>query len=828
MKPSALYLGIDLGTTNSAAALFDGTALTLVRSADGSNITPSVVRIDARGKITVGERARRFRDTDPENVRGEFKRLLGTDRTLAFAASKQALKPEALSAEVLRALREDVRLQAGFLPDFAVVTVPALFELPQTSATAEAARLAGFERIELLQEPVASAIAAGWRADSDDSAPWLVYDLGGGTFDVSLLETQDGLLRVVGHDGDNFLGGRDLDSAVVDWALAELFRETGVSIRRNDPAQALALRRLRNAAEEARIELTRAHEASLVVPGLPLGDGQTVDVDLILGRDTAEALISPLIERSIEVCQRLLTRHGLGGQRVARVVLVGGPTMTPLLRRRVEEALGSPAGGALDPMTLVAQGAALYAASAGLDAHPRPKTPAAAEDVAAGPRVWLQFPAMSSDLAPWVVGRVITDGGADGTAVTAVTLTRTDGAWQSNAEAVDAEGTFAIPVCLEPRRVNTFALSGTLKDGRNTPLSPARIDIVHGVTLGDPPLPRSVGVALANDGVQIFFERGSPLPMRRTHTLRTVETVSAGAAGYALDVPIVQGEFPLAHLCRLVGTLRIDAARVNATLPVGSVVEVTLELDRGGNLKASARLPALNQVFDEVARLVAPHIEVGELRNTLEMLRIRAQQARGNAFRSGVASAAMALQRVEPLLSELERDLDAAEGGEPDAAERARRTLMEVDALLASGEAERAWPDLIERARNTLQWAVGWVGMFGTELERDTLRDVSVALDKAIAARNAVEVSRQHALARQMGAAAFYRSPDAWNHELDWLDGQVATFADVPKARRLLSDARAAQGRGDRRAQEDACRELWKLRPVDAEERALGYGSGVR
>ncbi|HEY2512097.1 MAG TPA: Hsp70 family protein, partial [Polyangiaceae bacterium] len=265
--PPAAYLGIDLGTTNSTSAVFDGTQVTSVRTSQGGTLTPSVVRIDARGNVTVGARARRFLETDPKNTRAEFKRLMGTEHQLEFAAAKVAKRPEELAAEVLKSIRADVREQLGFEPDCAVVSVPALFEVAQTAATSEAARLAGFARVEMIQEPVASAIAAGWSSDQGDES-WLVYDLGGGTFDVTLLSTKEGLLRVVGHDGDNFLGGRDFDAKVVDWVLAEIERSRGVKIDRADPAHAVALRKLRHAAEEAKIELARAPEAVLSLPEL--------------------------------------------------------------------------------------------------------------------------------------------------------------------------------------------------------------------------------------------------------------------------------------------------------------------------------------------------------------------------------------------------------------------------------------------------------------------------------------------------------------------------------------------------------------------------------
>jgi len=161
MNARPVYVGIDLGTTNSTLAVFDGSEVTVVHNRQGSVLTPSVVRIDARGNVLVGSRARRFLDADPANTRSEFKRLMGTTHQLEFPAAGVSRRPEELSAEVLKSLRADVMDQLGVMPKSAVISVPALYELHQTAAVSEAARLAGFERIELIQEPVASAIAAG-------------------------------------------------------------------------------------------------------------------------------------------------------------------------------------------------------------------------------------------------------------------------------------------------------------------------------------------------------------------------------------------------------------------------------------------------------------------------------------------------------------------------------------------------------------------------------------------------------------------------------------------------------------------------------------------
>lgn len=822
-SPRPAYVGIDLGTTNSAAAVFDGDRIDLVRNPQGATITPSVVRIDARGNVTVGERARRMLDQDTQNVGAEFKRLMGTPHTLAFAASGLRKKPEELSAEVLRALRNDVLAQVGFLPERAVISVPALFELPQTAATSHAARIAGFERVEMIQEPVASAIAAGWNAE-EGAGPWLVYDLGGGTFDASLLETQDGLLRVVGHDGDNFLGGRDFDAAVVDWAVERIAEDTGMKLARENAAHAPSLRRLRQAAEEAKIELTRAREAEILISALAAGD-RTVDVSLTLDRATLEKIVEPLVMRSIAVCMRLLAAHGIVPKEgaLARIVLVGGPTAMPMLRERVRDLLQAPFGEGLDPMTLVAQGAALYAASAGLSARSEAKP---VHEVK-GPKVWLQYPAMSSDTSPFVIGKLVDP--ADRARVGSVILARRDGGWTSPPEAVDKDGTFAVMASLAPRRQNVFGVEGRGPDGSSpVALSPSEFTIVHGVTIGDPPLARTVGVALASDQVRVFFERGSPLPMRRTFTLRTVEALSPADAEGALRVPIVQGEFALAHLCRVVGSLEIRARDLASPLAADSPVEVTIDLDRGGRLTANARIPQTSQVFDQVVHLVAGVVPVAELAARLAETVRRIQALRARAFQRGARSAIEKLSSADALVSQGARDEGAAHGGDMDAAEKVRRVLLDLDALLADAEAAIAWPDLDVRVREEIARATIWIGQYGTPDERKILSERVSAIEKARTAQNPQEVERQRSFIRGLTNTAYLRSPGAWEAELDYAASKIPRTTDPRGAAQLVDDGRAAIARRDGAALERAVRAVWRLMPESEEDRALGHGSGVR
>lgn len=820
-KPRPMYVGIDLGTTNSAVSLFDGCDSTIVRNAQGGVLTPSIVRIDSRGNVLVGGRARPYLDTDPENTRSEFKRLMGTDNELDFPAAKLVRRPEQLSAEVLKSLRSDIADQTGVLPDRAVISVPALFELHQTAATSEAARQAGFERIELIQEPVASAIAAGWTQDSADG-PWMVYDLGGGTFDVSLLDTREGLLRIIAHDGDNFLGGRDFDRVLVDLVLQKVAVD-GIVIDRANPRHAIALRRLRFAAEEAKIELTRARDAAIFLPGLLLGlpGGDGVDIDVLVTRAEYEQLITPMIDRSLLICQRVLAANGLADGGLERIVLVGGPTVTPLLRARLKAALGVDFGEGLDPMTLVAQGAALFAGTVGLDG--RPSAPAEKTAVSDAPKLWLQFPAMTSDLTPFVVGKLLDQH----CGVDAIILERGDGLWKSDATPCAPDGSFALMVNLLQRQNASFSPIGICKDGRRVSLQPSSFSISHGITLGEPPLARSIGVALADNRVLCYFERGSPLPIRRSFTLSTTETVYPGSADFALKVPIVQGEFSLAHLCRLVGTLEISGAELKTALPVGSEIELRLELDRGGQLRASGRVVATNQVFDQVALLMTPRISLDEIEAALEKMEARTAALSRSAFLNRDSADAARLSSLLTRLEQLRAYANAFRGGDLDAGEQTRRGLSDVDAVLADIEGEKAWPEMAARLEERFMISLSWVAAYGNELERESLGKAYQSAKQAIANKLERELERQIALIDRLGSTSYYRSPEAWANEFDYASSMIGDATDLPRAEALAEQGREARRQRNESELRRIVQELWALRPVDREEQSRGHGSGL-
>jgi molecular chaperone DnaK len=818
------YLGIDLGTTNSVAVVSDGERGTPVRTPEGGPLLPSVVRIDARGNAIVGARARRFLDSDPDSTRGEFKRLMGSGRKLAFRSAKVDKTPEELSALVLGALRGLAEQALGHAPVAAVVTLPALFELPQTRATSEAARLAGFERVEHLQEPVASAITAGWKRQ-DDPRPWLVYDLGGGTFDVSLLETREGVLRVVDHDGDNFLGGRDMDARLLDHVLDQVRQATGKALQRGDPALASVLRRLRTACEEAKMELGAGRSTSVSLAEPLRVDGEELVLDVAIDVAEFEALVLPVVDRSADVCLRLLARQGIQPAQIGRIVLVGGPTVMPLLRDRLRERLGVALATDVDPMTAVAEGAAFFAAEHGLSTRAgapsaSPTSPTAgATPARPSEKIWLQYPAVSGDLYPYVVGR------AAAGALRSVRLRRADGKFESAEEAVDAEGSFVVQVELLPRAASSFHLSAKDAAGAGVALDPASISLRHGLSLADPPLSRTIGIALADGGVAVYFEKGAPLPSRKSFRLRTSLTVHPGQTASAVRVPIVQGETSVARLCRLVGHVDIRPEALKQPLPAGSALDVVLELDRGGKLSATAHIPESAVTFQGALDLVSPETPLHELLAQLTELRRNTEALYGSARVD--AEGQRRLVAIDTRLDDAEREVEPARGGDGDALEKLRRILIDADASLADVRALLTWPELEDMAGEVLDWAALGMARAGTDAERQALDEAVRSLDRARAVKNATEFDRRLRSIRAMTWAVRLRQPDELAFQFEHAAARIAEMRNPHTAQQVIAEGRRALGRRDFDAARRAIYELWDLLPPPEHVREKAHGSGV-
>lgn len=373
MTRQTIDYGIDLGTTNSEIACVDpGASPYVVENYYNERITPSAVAYSNKGQLFVGKVAynifgsRHWEDVD--NVQIQFKRRMGTDDTFLFPYTGRKCRAEELSAEVLKELRSSVKNKRGEQIDAAVVTIPAAFEQPQIAATKRAAEQAGFLTCELIQEPVAASLAYGIR-ESEAKGYWLVYDLGGGTFDAALLQLREGLIRVVNHCGDNYLGGKDIDNAILDRILLPRIGEEFEleNFNRGDERWKYAIARIRYWAEIAKIELTKSKTAEFHIDWIwdPIEE-ERIDLNKFeheMTRESVEPLYQMIFQKSLNYVKDLLAQSHLNSSAIEKVILVGGPTHFPLIREGLSSELKACLDFSKDVMTVVAEGAAVFAST---------------------------------------------------------------------------------------------------------------------------------------------------------------------------------------------------------------------------------------------------------------------------------------------------------------------------------------------------------------------------------------------------------------------------------------------------------------------------------
>ena len=349
----AKIVGIDLGTVNSEVAVMEGGKPVLIKSAEGEPYFPSIVAFTKEGEMLVGEAAKRQAIMNPEGTIHRIKRKMGTNEKVKVWGKEYT--PEQISAFILQKIKRDAEEYLGEEVKEAVITVPAYFNDDQRQATKDAGKIAGFEVKRILNEPTAAALAYG--LDKEGEHKIAVYDLGGGTFDITIMEVGDGVFEVLSTNGDTHLGGADMDRAIVDYLADKFKEEHGIDLREDKKA----LQRLTEAAEKAKMELSSAMQTSIDLPYITVVNNEPKHIQETLTRAKFEQLIEPIVKRTIEPCQQALKDAKLKAEDIDHVVLVGGTTRIPYVRKVVEEIFGKKPERGIDPMECVAFGAAIQA-----------------------------------------------------------------------------------------------------------------------------------------------------------------------------------------------------------------------------------------------------------------------------------------------------------------------------------------------------------------------------------------------------------------------------------------------------------------------------------
>ena len=346
-------IGIDLGTTNSCVAVMEGGNPTVIANAEGSRTTPSVVAFTKSGERLAGQIAKRQAVTNPDRTIISIKRDMGTDRRVEIDSKKYS--PQEISAMVLQKLKTDAESYLGETVTQAVITVPAYFSDAQRQATKDAGKIAGLEVLRIINEPTAAALAYGF--DKEKEQKVMVYDLGGGTFDVSILEIGEGVLEVLATSGNNRLGGDDFDNRVMDYLVESFKQENGIDLRNDN----MAMQRLKEAAEKAKIELSGVTSANVNLPFITANESGPKHMNIDLSRAKFEELIRDLVESTSGPVNQALKDAGLSASELDKVLLVGGSTRVPMVEELVKKLTGKEPYKGINPDECVAMGASIQA-----------------------------------------------------------------------------------------------------------------------------------------------------------------------------------------------------------------------------------------------------------------------------------------------------------------------------------------------------------------------------------------------------------------------------------------------------------------------------------
>jgi molecular chaperone DnaK len=605
----SFYLGIDLGTSNSAVGGWSGKDdLRIFKTADGTDVLPSVIYVDRRGHRLYGSRAHQQAILSPDNVAQGFKRLMGTNTEIRFAGSGEKSTPEECSAEIIKVLVGQAMVEAGDQEvTGSVVTTPAAFNQMQSEATLRAAQGAGLEAVALLQEPIAAAMAS--IANTQNSGgQFLVYDIGGGTFDLALVQSLSGSVNVLAHEGINMLGGRDFDRIIMNNVVRPWLLDTfslPADFQKDEKYRPL-VRQATAAIEKAKIALSSKEEERIFAADdeVRLNDdsGEEIYLDIPLTRFQYENLILEKADETIELSRKILNDNGYSHEDIDRIVFIGGPSKTPLLRERVGRELGIAVDLSLDPMTAVAVGAAVFAESRewGEKKTTRKKTRASSE-ATGGFRLKFDFPARVSSTRARV--KISTDADLiDGITLQAESA---DG-WASPRMPVEA----GMTVNLEVGSMGSNAFRIVVFDDTGRPMpeegTQFQIDRTHASAAG---IPATQGVSAkviedAESGrntLQHLIVKGTMLPAKDRMLFRAAKILESGVPGQ-IDLELFQHQDGVddPDLNLAIGVFRImDSDLPDSTkVSKGDEIIVHWEMSDSGILSASVEIPSVGQIFD--------------------------------------------------------------------------------------------------------------------------------------------------------------------------------------------------------------------------------------
>lgn len=746
--------GIDLGTTNSAISRMENGEPTIKKTDTLKDTMPSCVYINKKKAIQVGDSAYNALDrqkkiamktwsSENDNVFIEFKRTMGTDKKYPSSNLEKDLSSEELSAEVLKTLKSFVKDENV---NSIVITVPAAFKTNQIDATRRAGKLAGFNHIELLQEPVAAAMAYGLDSNKKDGF-WLVFDFGGGTFDAALLKVEEGIMKVIDTQGDNHLGGKNLDFAIVDEIILPYIQENFVidSVLADDTKKQILRNAMKKYAETTKIQLSFKDTHNILSD---LGDiqgeddeGEEFELDITVTQDDVAKAVSPVFQKAIEVSLSLLERNNLKGSSLDSLILVGGPTFSPVLRKMLEEQICKPDTSA-DPMTVVSKGAALYASTVDISEEVREQT----RDKT---KIQLEIANESStvETEEFVPIKILADKteGEIPEKVFAEISRKGDGIqWSSGKVEINTIGE-VVEVQLNEGKSNVFEVVLFDDKGNVLECEPSNFSIIQGIGgIGSmQTLPYNFGIEIKQKttGKIIFsqvkgLERNKSFPVTGTRAgLKTQKQIRPGMDTDFIKIPLYQGEHESdgtrAIYNEHVYDVIITGSDLPALLPENSDVDLTIKINKSQDIFVQAFFPYLDHTTEiEVDKDKVQSVETSWLANEIRKAKgsISELKQDGNSDNGQISKVEAELEQIEKSFENNKNDVD----GKQEVLTNLRKSLKTIDELNDTTE----WPKLEETLKEEFYRLEKANGDLGNEKTTQVVNQFRSQLDEVIRAKD--------------------------------------------------------------------------------------------
>ncbi|MBP3763447.1 MAG: Hsp70 family protein [Bacteroidales bacterium] len=838
MAKLKMKYGIDLGTTNSAICKMENGEPIIKKTDTLKDTLPSCISFTRKKLSRVGDsayndlrqdrsRATKAWSSGNSNVFIEFKRTMGLDTQYSSSYMERSYSSEELSAEVLKTLKSFI---GDDTVDACVITIPAKFKAPEIAATMRAAKLAGIEQCSLLQEPIAASMAYGLTTDNKNGY-WLVFDFGGGTFDAALLQVEDGIMQVKDTEGDNYLGGKNLDYAIVDEIIIPYLRENySIDGIMADSAKREILRdAVKYYAEQAKNQLSFKPSVDIMSHLDEFGEddeGEPLELDMVITAEQMQQVLSPIFQKAVDIVKGLLKRNNLKGTDLSSLILVGGPTYSPVLRQMLKDQVTPNVDTSIDPMTAVARGAALYATTLEYDADM--KASAEEQQVA----IELGYESTSVLSSEYVIVKLLPNEskGINGKSLM-FEVTSGDGSWSSGKLALTATGD-AVECVLKEGRANAFAIAVYDETGNKLPCFPNELTIIQGSQVGSATLPYNIGIEAKDEVMDhnVFvplkgLEKNQSLPAVGVRNgLRVLNQLNPGNPNDWLVIPIYQGEHNAEGSRAIYNEHVFDVVITGDDVPevvaAGSLADITLKVNNSQGYH-------IEVLFVQIGETVEKDIEIGtkSVVSMAEWNRLF-KEAKGKlqSLNSSNHVSSDETQEAEKIITDLEGRKDG-EGAKDDDRQhllddlrRAFRILESVDKKHGLDTAQEELQDLydrLEKANND----------FGNQYD-DEVQAMRTEVERALRShdertvREVIEEVNALLFGRVAINAVLIGFIDHYNSQF----GRIA-WKDRTLARQLLNQGMSMVGDDtDWEALRQVCIRIQNLLPDDEKQNGPGLG----